>query len=1062
MKLKITLLICALLGFMSLSAQQISFSGVVVDNADEPLPGVSVTASDGATSTATVTDIDGNFTIKAQPGWTLQLSYVGYQTKKVTLAAGQTKLHIVLTESASQLDEVVAIGYGVQKKKLVTGSTLQVKGDDIAARNTVSPIGALQGQTPGVNITSLGGKPNAGYKVNIRGVGTNGDASPIVVIDGLTTDLAALSTLNPNDIETLDILKDAASTAIYGARAANGVILVTTKHGSEGKASIAFDAYFGWQNVAKRPQMLNAQQYMYIYDVARMYEGNAPNNWEQIFRNSNDPYIYDTIWNKVQNGWEGTDWLDLLIGEDAPQQSYDLSIQGGNDKGAYSIGLGYKSQEGIILRDYLKSKYSRLSARINSDYTLIRVGKRDLVKVGENLMLAYSNSEGLDAVSTGGAWSNTVRQAMKASPLIPMYDENGEMYAGASWLNTLQQNPVRLGTRGGADQNSSKNYSARGNFYLQIEPIDRLIFRSTLGYAYSGNTYRSYSTPYNDGQFGSSNVDNISQSASSDYAWSWENTLQYSFSIEKNNATVLVGTSAEKWGLGEGVSASRTGNSFGDWLHAYINNGTSQQTDPGAWGVGGWPSGRGAINSYFGRVNYDYDGKYMATATLRGDGSSNFARGHRWGYFPSFSAGWNIDRENFMESTRSWLDQLKLRASWGQNGNCNISNFQYLATIAVGGADYFFGDDIIGKVIGSYPDKIANPDLSWERSDQWDVGFDSRFFHNRLGLTFDWYRKTTKDWLVNAPILSYYGTGAPIVNGGDVRNQGVELGLSWNDKVGDFTYSIGVNMAYNKNEVTRLANDTGTIDGPGDAILQNTGYISRIEVGQPIGYFYGYKTLGVFQNQEQIANYVDANGNMIQPTAVPGDLIFFDRDGDGQISDNDKMNIGNPHPDVTLGVNLQFFFKGFDLGINGYGAFGQQVAGSYRDHTNSGYDNWTYNLASQVWHGEGTANRYPRPSTASHINWQYISDIYVDNADYFRLQNITIGYDFKTLFPRIPLSQCRFYVSASNLFTITGYKGLDPEIGTDGNWGGTVWVQGIDQGFYPSTRTFLLGVNLKF
>ncbi len=1054
MKLRITLLILALVSLLSVSAQNVSLGGTVVDTGGEPLIGVSV-VSDG-TGAATVTDIDGKFNIRVAVGSTLRFSYVGYNPKSVKVQTGETDITVTLEESETMLDEVVAIGYGVQKKKLITGATTQVKGDDIAARNTVTAVGALQGQTPGVNIMSQGGKPDAGFKVNIRGVGTNGDTNPIVVIDGLVGGMANLNALNPNDIESLDVLKDAASTAIYGARAANGVILVTTKHGSEGRTRITFDGYVGWQNIAKRPQMLNAKEYMYIYDVARMFEGNAPLDWSTI--------VPANIWERIQNGWNGTDWLDEMIGSDAPQQSYNFGVSGGSQMGSYSIGIGYTSQEGVMLRDYINSKFERYTARINSDWNLIKLHDRNLLVFGENLMLNYTNKDGLDAISTGGAWSNTVRQALKASPLMSVRDEEGKITPGASWLNDSQHNPINIATRGGADQNNNKSYSARGNFYLQLEPIKNLVLRTNFGFGYSGWTSRSYSTPYNDGVFGSASTDNISQSSGNDFAWSWENTISYNFSIDKNSLTALAGMSAEKWGYGENVGASRKDNTFGDWLHAYIGNGTSLAVDyeGAAWNLWGGPSGKGAINSYFGRISYDYDGKYMATATVRADGSSNFARGHRWGVFPSFSAGWNINEEHFMEPTRDWLNQLKLRASWGQNGNCNIANFQYLATIAIGGADYFFGDDKVGKIIGSYPNKIANPDLSWERSDQWDIGVDARFLNSRLGLVFDWYRKTTKDWLVSAPILASYGTGAPTINGGDVRNQGVELGITWNDKVGDFSYSVGANMAYNKNKVTRLANDSGSIDGPGDAILQNSGFISRIEIGEPIGYFYGYKTLGVFQNQEQIDAYVNADGNKIMPQATPGDVIFFDRDGDGQISDKDKMNIGDPHPDVTMGLNLQLFYKGFDLGANFYGAFGQQIANCYRDHNSSGYDNWTYALASRVWTGEGTSNRYPKPATASSTNWSYISDIFVDNADYFRLQSLTLGYDFKSLFKGMPLSQCRLYVSANNIFTITKYKGFDPEIGTDGNWGNTSWVQGVDQGFYPSTRTFLIGVNLKF
>ena len=520
MKSRITLLLFAWIIALSATAQQITLSGTVVDPEGEPLIGVSVSPGDAKAGTGTITDLDGAFQLKTSVGTTVTFSYVGYETKKVKVSPGMTDIRVELQESATMLDEVVAVGYGVQKKKLITGATTQVKGDDIASRNTVSPVGALQGQTPGVNITSLGGKPNSGFKVNIRGVGTNGDTNPIVVIDGLVGELSNLQDLNPNDIESLDVLKDAASTAIYGARAANGVILVTTKHGAEGRTRITFDAYVGWQNIASRPQMLNAKEYMYIYDVARMYEGNAPNNWEAM--------VPSNIWSQIQNGWEGTDWLDLLIGKNAPQQSYNFGVSGGSQMGSYSISLGYTSQEGVMLRDYFDSKFERVTARINSDWNLIKVGKRDLLKFGENLMLNFSHSAGLNAVSTGGAWSNTIRTALKASPLMQCFDENGQLTPGASWLNDTQQNPVRAATRGGVENSDWKGYSARGNVYLQLEPVDRLILRSTLGFGYYGSTSRSYSTPYNDGVFGSATLDRIDQSSSNDYAWSWENTIQYS------------------------------------------------------------------------------------------------------------------------------------------------------------------------------------------------------------------------------------------------------------------------------------------------------------------------------------------------------------------------------------------------------------------------------------------------------------------------------------------------------------------------------------------------------
>lgn len=518
--------------------------------------------------------------------------------------------------------------------------------------------------------------------------------------------------------------------------------------------------------------------------------------------------------------------------------------------------------------------------------------------------------------------------------------------------------------------------------------------------------------------------------------------------------------SAEKWGYGESVGATRQASTFGDWKHAYISN-TEQQEATSTWSMWGNPSSPGRILSYFGRVNYDYANKYMATVTFRADGSSNFAKGHRWGYFPSVSAGWNISEESFMEASRSWLNFLKIRGSWGKNGNCSIDNFQYLATIAIGGADYYFGDgDKEGKTLGSYPNKLANEDITWEKSEQLDFGFDARFLNSRLSVAFDWYDKRTKDWLVAAPILASYGTGNPYINGGDVKNTGVELALNWNDApIRDFSYNVGVNLSYNRNKVTSLKNGEGIIYGSSDALSSQTDYISLVKVGEPMGFFYGYKTLGVFQNQEQVNAYRDANGNLIMPDAVPGDVIFADVNGDGVISSDDKTKIGDPHPDVYLGLNLGAFYKGFDFSISCLGAFGHQIAHSYRDFGDNPLDNYTMDIASARWHGEGTSNRYPRITASPNSNWKYISDIYVDDADYLRISNITLGYDFAKLFPHTPFSQLRLYVACNNLHTFTKYKGMDPEVGY-GN--GSNWAQGIDICSYPTPRTFLIGVNIKY
>ena len=480
---------------------------------------------------------------------------------------------------------------------------------------------------------------------------------------------------------------------------------------------------------------------------------------------------------------------------------------------------------------------------------------------------------------------------------------------------------------------------------------------------------------------------------------------------------------------------------------------------------------QGSIASFFARANWNYDEKYMATAIIRADGSSNFARGKRWGYFPSFSAGWVITNEKFMEKTRSWLDFLKLRASWGQNGNCNIGNFYYLSNIAFSPtayADYGykFSSDMFNTVnrnvyqTGAYASNVPNPDVTWETSEQTNIGLDARFFGGRLGLNFDWYVKKTKDWLVTAPMNAVLGYESPaMVNGGDVKNTGFEIALSWRDQIGsDFNYHANVNLATNKNEVTRLQN-LDFINGQDKAIFENSSWVSRVEVGHPIGYFNGMYYSGIWQNQAEI-DAARAAGKAVLAGAVPGDCIWDDWNGDGQISlSEDRHEIGNPHPDVTLGVSLGFEWKGLDFGVTGSGAFGQQVMQCYRTALlASPYGNYTVD-AFDRWHGEGTSNEYPRLTVGS-INDQWVSTRYMQNADYFKIQNITLGYDFNKLWKGSPFSMLRLYVQAQNLYTFTKYTGVDPEIGSSG--GKDSWARGIDVGLYPTARTFIVGTSIKF
>lgn len=1032
------LLLCAA---PAISAADITVSGNVSGDG-EPLIGASVFQAD-KTVNAVVTDIDGNYSLKVPEGASLTFSYVGYKSRTVKLD-GRFRIDVELMPDATVLDEVVAIGYGVQQKRLITGATLQVKGDDIASKNTISAMGALQSQAPGVNIVKNTGKAGDGFKVNIRGLGTIYNSSPLVVIDGMSG--GDLNLLSPSDIESIDVLKDAASAAIYGARAANGVILVTTKKGAKDRVRTAYNMYVGWQSIPKTVTPLNAQQYIEILRETGLTD-------EDLARN-----VY--TWDDIQSGeFTGTNWLNEIKKNNAFKQGHNFSVDGGSERSTYSVAFSYASEKPTIgvKRSDVEQIYERFTIRANSEVDLVRHNKRSVLKFGENLTMAYVNSTGM-AQGTGNMYWNDVRNALCASPLFPVY-ENPEKFGWPVLLDSDETNPVaemyylRSFTE-------SKNYNARGNLYLILEPIRDLRFKTTFGFAYNGWRSREYVPEYQINEKLYAKTDKVTQGSGNGIQYSWDNTLSYDWAPGRNRFTFLVGNSIEKWGLGADINGSNRGSEFSSFEFGYLSN--IKTIAAGSTTLSGAPWGRGSLASFFGRVTYDYDMRYMATVVMRADGSSNFARGHRWGYFPSVSAGWNIAEEHFMESTRTVLDMLKLRASWGENGNCNIPAFRYLSTIAFGNATnaawYYFGDDKSQPTIGAYPDLLANPNLKWETSRQTDIGFGLRMLGNRLGVTFDWYEKKTLDWLVQPTGLGIWGTGAPYINGGDIKNTGVELSLSWNDNVGDFTYGVNVNLTHNRNKVLRIANGNGLIEGNAAILAQNTGAFYRAEEGKPLGYFYGYRTAGIFQNQEQIDSYIsEATGLPIMPAAKPGDVIFVDTDGDGTITTEDRTDIGNPYPDLTYGININLAYKGFDLAVNGYGVAGNQIARSYRSGTDKPYDNYTTEILGR-WTGEGTSNRLPAIN-GSAINWQYVSDLYIEDGDYFRITNITLGYDFKSLFPRMPLQRLRVYGSVQNPFTFTRYSGMDPEIGYGG---GDAWASGIDLGYYPGSRSYLVGLSIEY
>ena len=1030
--------------------------GTVNDENGEPVIGATVKVKE--TQKGTITDFDGNYSIEAASNATLVFSYVGYVTQEVKVG-GKSTLNITMKEDNTTLNDVVVIGYGTMKKKLVTGATVQVKGDDIAKLNTTNALEAMQSSTPGVQITSASSQPGKGYKVYIRGIGTTGDAAPLYVIDGVAG--GNLDGINPNDIESIDILKDAASSAIYGARASNGVILVTTKKGKAGAGhvNVSFDGYLGWQNVNTNDVTpLNAKQYMEIVNKAREIQGVEPYVWENYI-----PKQYPLIMNGT---WNGTNWLEETTIDNAPMHNASINISGGSDLSRFALGFTKYHQTGTLGAP-ADPKFDRYTVRLNSDYSLIRKHGRDVLKVGENITFSVTDKRG---VSVGGIYGNSIRTLLAMTPLLPAYNDQGGYYEYSDILadkwNFLDEaaNPLAsMKYNNGMGYN--KGHRLQTNFFLEFAPIKGLTWRTSAGWLYRHRESRSYVPVFELSAKNSNPNDDVRQNQSYSIRWSLENTINWKKSFGLHNIDALLGQSVEKWGYGNGVNVTNSNSLFpGSFDHAFINN--ANVVDPSFTSIGGSPEAQGALASFFGRVNYNYDETYLLSLVLRADGSSNFKRGKRWGYFPSISAGWVISNESFMESTKSWLDFLKLRASWGQNGNCNISNFQYLATIDLNDPYYFDSKD--NPALGAFPNILPNEDVKWETSEQLDFGFDARFLNNRLGVVFDWYKKTTKDWLVVAPMLLSYGTGAPYINGGDIQNKGYEVQLSWNDRIGkDFRYNISANFSHNKNEVTRLANSEGIIHGGSNAIAQNTAELYRLQVGYPIGYFWGYEMEGIIQNEQQLQDYLARNckgdkANSLQGASLqPGDVMFKDFDGDGKVEtgDDDKTMIGDPNPDYTVGLNINISYKGFDLGINGYGSFGQQVAKSYRQFSDHPDDNYCTDVYTKYWTGEGSTNRYPRFSDGKTANMSEISRVWIEDADFFKISRISFGYDFKRLYSKLPVQKCRLYVSLSNFFTFTGYSGMDPEVGF-GN--GTSWASGIDCGYYPSSRAFQVGLNVNF
>lgn len=1008
--------------------QKIEITGTISDELGQPLSGASVLEQ--GTTNGVSPDSDGKFVISvANKNAVLKITYVGYQTQKIKIV-GRNNLKIQMQLDAAQLGEVVLIGYGTQKKKLNTGATLQLKGKDLSDRLQTNPLNALQGQSPGVTITKDGGQPGSPTKVFIRGMGTIGNTSPLFIVDGVETE--SIDYLNSYDIESMDVLKDAASAAIYGSRASNGVVLITTKKGVKGHAQITFDTYYGVQNLAKKPGLLNAQEYAMLMN--------------EKFQNSGDsPFFVGDKMDQIVAMGEGTDWIGVMFKDNVPTQNYSLGFSGGTDQSVFSTSLSYTEQGGI-LGGASQNDLKRVTFRINSEHKFYG----DILKIGENMTVTHISLRG----GQQDGRNNYVSQALSMPPILQNTDANGNFVDNSTGLLANfgaggLANPYALMLLN--NQQNTKSLKVLGNFYVELQPVRYLKIRSSVGTAFEDEGFRSYTPKYPPlGQFNNPSTrpfDAASQSDNKTLQLVWTNTLSYNLKLHDHEFDMLLGTEAQKTD-GEYLAAGNKNLVFNDYEHAYLDNALGKSNE-GLMSMSGYPV-QHRLLSYFGRINYNYKEKYLMNVTLRSDGSSNFSKENRRGYFPSVSGGWVLSSEPFMNPYASWLTSFKIRASWGQNGNQNLPPFRYLATVSSNSV-YSLGTHEDGFLAsGAQIDRLSNPSLKWEVSEQTDIGFDAALLKNKFLVNFDYYKKSTNGWLLSPPISSVIGLLPPWINGGNVINRGVELALTYRETFRNLSFSLNINGAYNKNLVTDVPN--GIIHGPGGGLWDNSQEYFRTETGKPMGYYWMLKTNGVFQNTDEVNSY-SKNGKLIQPSAVPGDLKYVDQNNDGIINDADRVNVGHPFPNYTYGINMNLNYRGLDLMVNANGVADVQIVQAYYNYARY-YPNYTTEALGR-WHGEGTSNHYPRLDKAN-TNWTNNSDIYVYPGDFLRLSNITLSYDIKKLVNLSPISQFRVFISVLNAYTFTKYDGMDPEVGQ-----GQDYETGHDAGFVPNPRTTMVGVNIK-
>jgi TonB-linked SusC/RagA family outer membrane protein len=1036
-----SLILSFILSFVGIiaSSQNYEVKGVVVDASGSPLPGVSIVVKN--TTKGASTDFDGNFTISnVQKGEALVFSFIGYVTKEF-LVSNSNFINVTLSEDTQSLEEVVVVGYGTQKKSVVTGAISSVKAEELENLPVERVEQALQGRVSGVVIAANSGQPGSASTVRVRGITTfDSDQkgnNPLWVIDGVIVDSGGIGYLNQSDIESIEVLKDAASLAIYGARAASGAILVTTKKGKSGKVSVNYTGFTGISGAANKVSLLNASEY-----GALMNEKSVADGGPVLFPNLSALGV-------------GTDWQAIIFNDRALRTSHEISLSAGNEISTFYASFGLSEQEGIVTSDI--SKFDKKSLRLNSTHKLSKY-----FTVGQTLGYAHKKEIGLGNTNSeyGGPLSSAlnldpITKAVITDPTIAnstlytenpvMRDANGNPYGISSIVGQEMTNPLAYTKTRSGNYGWSDDFV--GNAFLEVTPIEGLKFKSSLGAKLAYWGYESFTPEFYLNANNYTTQNNISRGREKGFGWNLENTVSYSKELEKHNFTILLGQGVYIDNITSGVGVTffnipvdnRGDASFGFDIPATDKTTSSYDL----------PEHR--VTSLFSRLNYNFDEKYLFTGIIRRDGSSRFGLNNKYGIFPSFSLGWNAYKEDFW-SQNEIIDQLKIRGGWGVTGNDAIGDFGYLATIN-GGRNYTIGLDGVTIITGYSPNAPDNPDLKWEETSQLNVGFEAKLFNN-LNVTFDYFIKKTTGILQQVEIPGYMGaTGLPLGNVADMENSGLELELGYRKTFGEVNFSANGNVSYLKNEVTFLGQGKDFIT-TGTAGYQSMGAITRTQVGEGYNSFYGFETNGIFQNAAEINAYTNTTGGLIQPNASPGDFKWVDTDGDGTITDDDKQFLGSPIPKFTFGLTLNADYKGFDVLVFTQGAAGNKIFQGLRrlDVPTANYQS----VALSRWTGEGTSNDYPRLITGDpNGNFSKMSDFYLEDGDYVRLKTVQIGYTLtSSAISKMGAQKLRLYLTGENLATLTNYTGYDPEIG--GN------VLGIDRGYYPQARSFMFGVNLQF